>query len=101
MGSFIIIMIILSTIMGGSTLFFTIRSLQLIHAEIDMIRDEYQNHLIFRRIFYEFDIIIRYCIYNHWILFHFIRYYFIGQYAIRVADHFFIGYIIAPTNKNL
>lgn len=41
MGSFIIIMIILSTIMGGSTLFFTIRSLQLIHAEIDIIRDEY------------------------------------------------------------
>ena len=47
MGSFIIIMIILATIMGCSTLFFTIRSLQLIHEEINMIKDELKStHLL-------------------------------------------------------
>lgn len=43
MDSFIIIMTILATIMGGSTLLFTIRSLQLIHEEIDMIRNELES----------------------------------------------------------
>ena len=43
MNSFIITMIILVSIMGCSTLFFTIRSLLLIHEEINMIRNELES----------------------------------------------------------
>lgn len=43
MDTFIVIMIILGTIMGGATLYFTICSLRLIHAESDMIRDELKS----------------------------------------------------------
>lgn len=43
MDTFIVIMIILCTIMGSSTLYFTICSLRLIHTESDMIRDELKS----------------------------------------------------------